>query len=65
MSAGKAFVKKQALYGTVNGKPARVLGHVGMVQTILDVTDIPCSVGDPIRLEVKPLMVKDMEIVYR
>ena len=61
----KAFLKRKALYIQVNGKPARVLGHIGMVQTICDVTDIPCQVGDPIRIEINPLMMKDMEVIYR
>lgn len=65
LSYVKAFLKKKAIYITVNGSPARVLGHIGMVQTICDVTDIPCQVGDPIRIEINPLMVKDMEIQYR
>ncbi len=61
----KAFLKRKAIYITVNGKPARVLGHIGMVQTICDVTNIPCQVGDPIRIEINPLMVKDMDVIYR
>lgn len=65
LSLVKAFLTRRALYMTVNGKPARVLGHVGMVQTVLDVTDIPCQVGDPIRAEIKPLAIRDLEIRYR
>lgn len=61
----KAFLKRKAVYVQINGKPARVLGHIGMVQTICDVTDIPCQIGDSIRLEINPLMVKGMEIEYR
>lgn len=61
----KAFLKKKAFYVTVNGKPARVLGHIGMVQTIFDVTDIPCQVGDPVRIEINPLLVKGMDVMYR
>lgn len=61
----KAFLKRQTIYVQVNGTPAPVLGHIGMVQTICDVTDIPCQIGDPIRLEINPLMVKGMEIIYR
>lgn len=61
----KAFLKRKAVYVQVNGSPAPVLGHIGMVQTICDVTDIPCSVGDLIRLEINPLMVKGMDIDYR
>lgn len=61
----KAFLKRKALYVQINGAPARVLGHIGMVQTICDVTDIPCNPGDTIRLEINPLMVKDMDVEYR
>ena len=64
LSYVKAFFKKKAFYVTVNGKPARVLGHIGMVQTIFDVTDIPCQVGDPVRIEINPLMVKGLPVVY-
>lgn len=58
----KAFLKKKAFYVTVGGRQARVLGHIGMVQTIFDVTDIPCEVGDPVRLEINPLLVKGMDV---
>lgn len=61
----KAFLSRKALYIQINGKPARVLGHIGMVQTVCDVTDIPCQVGDPIRIEINPLMMKDMDVIYR
>ena len=46
----------------MGGRQARVLGHIGMVQTIFDVTDIPCKVGDPVRLEINPLLVKGMDV---
>ena len=52
--AGLLFRKKR-LYVSVNGKKAPVLGHIGMVHTIVDVTRIPCEVGDEARLEVSPL----------
>ena len=65
LGALRSFLTKKAIYVTVNGKPARVLGHIGMVQTIVDVTDIPCAPGDPVRLEINPLRVKGMEVVFR
>lgn len=65
LSAVKALLTRRKVYGTVNGKPARVLGHIGMVQTIFDVTDIPCQVGDPIRLAIGPLKVKGLEVRFR
>jgi hypothetical protein len=36
-----------------------------MVQTICDVTDIPCQVGDPIRIEINPLLLKGMEVRFQ
>ena len=60
----KAFLKKKAFYVTVNGQSARVLGHIGMVQTVVDVTDIPCETGDPVRVEINPLLLGAMEIRY-
>ncbi len=65
LSAVKSFLTHRFVYVTVNGQKARVLGFIGMVQTIVDVTDIPCQVGDPIRLEIGPLKVKGMEVVFQ
>ena len=61
----KTFLTHRHVYVTVNGRPARVLGFIGMVQTVCDVTDIPCRVGDPIRVEIGPLKVRGMDVVFR
>ena len=60
----KAFLKKKALYVTVNGKACRVLGHVGMVNMVIDVTDCDCRVGDMAHVNINPLLIKGVEIVY-
>ncbi len=44
-------------YATVNGRRARVLGHVGMAHTVIDATDIECAVGDMVSFDVSPLYV--------
>lgn len=61
----KAFLMKKAIYASVNGKPARVLGHIGMVGTVLDVTGLEVQPGDTVRLEITPLLQKGLDIVYR
>lgn len=61
----KAMLKRKSLYVEVNGKPCRVLGHVGMVNIVVDVTDIPCKLGDRVTADVNPLLQKGMEIVFR
>jgi len=44
-------------YAFVGGKRARVLGHVGLAHTIIDVTDIDCATGDSVTFDVSPLYV--------
>lgn len=61
----KAFVKRKALYVKVKGQNCRVLGHVGMVNMVIDVTDCDCKVGDMARVDINPLLIKGVEIVYR
>ncbi len=60
----KAFIKRKALYVHVNGTPCRVLGHVGMVNMVIDVTDCDCKVGDLARVNINPLLLKGIEVVY-
>lgn len=62
----KALLTRKALYVTVNGKRCRVLGHVGMLHTCIDVTKVPdVAVGDKVRMEINPLLVKGLDIQYR
>lgn len=61
----KAFLKHKALYVHVNGRACPVLGHVGMVNMVIDVTDCDCHVGDIARVNINPLLVKGVEIVYQ
>lgn len=58
------FVKKWVI-ATVNGHKCRVLGHIGMVHAVVDVTDIECSIGDRVTVEVNPLNVKGLKIIYK
>ena len=50
---------------SVNGHKCRVLGHVGMVHAVVDVTDIDCAVGDRVVAQVNPLTVKGLRVQYR
>jgi len=54
----KSFVK-------INGHKANVLGSVGLMHTIVDVTNIDCSVGDIAVMDVDPVNVKGLPIEYR
>jgi len=53
----KRTLSRKAVYVRINGKAARVLGHIGMTHTACDVTDIPCNVGDTAEFDVNPIYV--------
>jgi len=54
----KTFVK-------INNQKARVLGSVGLMHTMVDVTKVDCTVGDIALLDVDPVNVKGLPIMYR
>ncbi len=60
----KAWIKKKALYVTVNGKSCRVLGHVGMVNMVIDITDCDCRLGDMAVVNINPLVLKSVDVVF-
>ena len=61
----KNLILPRRILVTVNGHKCRVLGHVGMVHAVADVTDIDCAVGDKVVLAMNPLHVKGLKIQYR
>jgi len=57
--------RRKKTYVRINGHKARVLGSVGLMHTMVDVTKIDCTVGDIALLDVDPVNVKGLPIVYR
>lgn len=51
-------------YIKVNGRKAKIVGHIGLMHTIADVTDISCNVGDFATMDVNPVDVKRLPVVY-
>ncbi len=49
------FGEKQ--YAKVGDKKVRILGHIGMLHTVLDITNVPCQIGDLVTYSVNPLYV--------
>ena len=61
----KSYFIRRPVYVTIGGHRVPIVGNIGIVRSIADVTDISCQVGDTVRIELRPLDVKDMERVYR
>jgi len=61
----KALFHPKSLYVTINGKRAPVLGHIGMVHVVADVSAIRCETGDEVRIELSPLFANpQLERIY-
>ncbi len=57
-AAGKRFVR-------IDGQKVRVIGRIGAMETVLDVTDVRCSAGDIAQFELDPLFAKGIKREYR
>ena len=49
----------------VNGQKARVLGRIGAIETLVDVTDLKCSAGDLVYFDIDPMYARGMKREYR
>lgn len=58
----KQMLRKKSITVTVGKTRCKTLGHVGMLHTVLDVTDTPVAPGDVARVEINPLRARGMEI---
>ncbi|MBQ9985558.1 MAG: alanine racemase [Oscillospiraceae bacterium] len=53
----KRMFFKKSVYVKINGKKAKVLGHIGMTHTVCDITNISCDIGDKAEFDTSPLYV--------
>lgn len=49
----------------INGQKVKVIGRVGAMETVLDVTQVRCSAGDIAQFELDPLYAKGIAREYR
>lgn len=57
LHAGRRLLRADGLTVLVNGCRCPVRGVVGTTAIEVDVTDVPCAVGDTVRIEVRPKFV--------
>lgn len=65
LSAVKAIFRGKAYYVTVNGTRCKVLGHIGMLHTAVDVTGLDCKIGDVGQFDINPLLLKGTDVIFR
>ena len=64
LSGVKQMLLPPRITVTVDGVTCRVLGHVGMLHTVVDITDKNLSQGAAVTMEINPCRVRGMEIRY-
>lgn len=64
LSAIKGLVFKKSYSVILGGKRCKVLGHIGMLHTVIDVTNVKCAIGDYAQLDINPTMLKDVPVVF-
>lgn len=61
----RALLLRPSLHCTIAGKPARILGRVGMCTVVADVSSMDCNAGDIASFDINPLLVNaNVERVY-
>jgi len=65
LGAVKRMIFKKKLYVSINGKKCPVLGHVGMLHTVVDVTKVNVKLGDTALLDINPTQVRGMDLRFR
>lgn len=53
----KRVLSRKTVYAKINGRHAKVLGHIGMTHTVCDITNIPCEIGDKAEFDINPIYV--------
>lgn len=49
----------------IGGQRARVIGYIGAIETVVDVTNIKCSAGDTAAFEIDPMFARGFVTEYR
>lgn len=65
LSALFSLRKHKALYVYVRGQRCPVLGRVGMMSCVIDVSGCGCAEGDEASADINPLMLRGFDIVFK
>ncbi len=52
-------------YVRINGQKARIIGRIGAIETIVDVTDLKCAAGDIAAFDLEPVYARGFVREYR
>ena len=65
LSEVKKFLHPKAVMVEIGGKRCPVVGAIGSLHCAIDVTDAPCTLGQTVRMEISPMHIKGIPVVFR
>lgn len=65
LSAVKQLLHRRRVTVEINGKRCPVVGAIGMLHVAVDVSVVPCKLGDPAVMQINPLHVKGIPVRFR
>lgn len=65
LSAVKQLLHRRRVTVEINGKRCPVVGAIGMLHVAVDVSAVPCKLGDPAVMQINPLHVKGIPVRFR
>ena len=65
LSAVKQLLHRRRVTAEINGKRCPVIGAIGMLHVAVDVSAVPCKLGDPAVMQINPLHVKGIPVRFR
>lgn len=65
LDAIRRWLTQRQITVRVNGQKARVIGGIGAIETIVDVTDLKCTAGDKAVFDIDPIFAKGFVREYR
>ena len=57
--------RSRRLYVRIGGQRARIIGRIGAIETVVDVTDLKCAAGDKAVFDMDPLFARGFVREYR
>lgn len=60
----RSALRPQRTCVEIGGKRCPIVGTIGMLHCAVDVSGVDCACGDPVILPIKPLLRKDLEVVF-
>ncbi len=65
LSLLKAWLTRKKLTVKIAGQRCPVRGHIGMCHAMVDVSKVECHAGDPVTVDISPVLQRGMEVVYK